>query len=349
MRIVCAALAAGLALPSAAAPRPLTAGVFEAPPFAMKTASGGWSGLEVELFGEAARRMGSAYTLREGTRDALLAGLADGSVDVVVGPVPVTMDLERTVDFSHIVADADLAIATVPETEADRWRAVLRSFFSLAFLRVLATLLALLLGAGFLLWYFERRQNPEFGGDATAGVGSGLWWAGVTYTGVGYGDKVPVTFGGRIVAFVWMLASLILVSAFTASITARLAVRHLQGVRGPEDLATRVSAVLAGSPAETWLRERRFRARSFDSLEAALRALLAKRVDAVVGGSYQLEWLSTREETLRIDVKRVDAARQSYAFALPEGSPLRKPLNRALLTVLESPRRREIEARYLGR
>jgi len=37
-----------------------------------------------------------------------------------------------------------------------------------------------------------------------------------------------------------------------------------------------------------------------------------------------------------------------YALALPEGSPLREPLNRALLKALESPAWRAIQSRYLG-
>ncbi|MFP3940460.1 MAG: ABC transporter substrate-binding protein, partial [Thermoanaerobaculia bacterium] len=40
--------------------------------------------------------------------------------------------------------------------------------------------------------------------------------------------------------------------------------------------------------------------------------------------------------------------RQDYAVALPEGSPLREPVNRALLRVIDRPAWDETLERYLG-
>lgn len=48
--------------------------------------------------------------------------------------------------------------------------------------------------------------------------GDALWWAIVTVTTVGYGDKVPVTAGGRGVAVVLMLTGIGLVGVLTATI-----------------------------------------------------------------------------------------------------------------------------------
>jgi voltage-gated potassium channel Kch len=55
--------------------------------------------------------------------------------------------------------------------------------------------------------------------DGFPTLGSGLWWAVQTVTTVGYGDHVPATVGGQIVAAVVMLLGIGFVTVITASIT----------------------------------------------------------------------------------------------------------------------------------
>ncbi len=50
-------------------------------------------------------------------------------------------------------------------------------------------------------------------------IGSGLWWAVQTVTTVGYGDHVPTSIGGRILAALVMLAGIGFITVITASIT----------------------------------------------------------------------------------------------------------------------------------
>ncbi|MEJ0058022.1 MAG: potassium channel family protein [Bacteroidota bacterium] len=51
-----------------------------------------------------------------------------------------------------------------------------------------------------------------------------MWWSYVTITTVGYGDKFPVTTGGRIVAAILMTAGVGLFGTFTAYISSLLLV-----------------------------------------------------------------------------------------------------------------------------
>jgi voltage-gated potassium channel len=61
--------------------------------------------------------------------------------------------------------------------------------------------------------------------DGFPSVGSGLWWAVQTVTTVGYGDRVPTTAAGQIVAAVVMLLGIGFVTVITASITGAFVAR----------------------------------------------------------------------------------------------------------------------------
>jgi voltage-gated potassium channel len=59
-------------------------------------------------------------------------------------------------------------------------------------------------------------------GDPSADIntsGDALWWAFVTVATVGYGDRVPVTIGGRITALFLMVVGIALFGIFTSSLS----------------------------------------------------------------------------------------------------------------------------------
>jgi voltage-gated potassium channel len=65
--------------------------------------------------------------------------------------------------------------------------------------------------AGLLMTVVDRGGFPS--------LGSGLWWAVQTVTTVGYGDHVPETVGGQLLAAVVMLLGIGFVTVITAAIT----------------------------------------------------------------------------------------------------------------------------------
>ena len=74
--------------------------------------------------------------------------------------------------------------------------------------------------AGFVAWILESRSNTEqFPKAFHIGLFEGFWWAFVTMTTVGYGDKLPKCYAGRIFATVWILAGITLCSVITATVT----------------------------------------------------------------------------------------------------------------------------------
>ena len=56
--------------------------------------------------------------------------------------------------------------------------------------------------------------------DSFASLGDAAWWAATTVTTIGYGDVVPATSGGRVIAVFVMFASVATISFTTAVVTA---------------------------------------------------------------------------------------------------------------------------------
>lgn len=327
--------------------RPLLVGTKEAPPFAIRGEDGAWRGIAIELLEGVAAELGLEYELRETDLEGLLTGLEDGTLDASVAALTVTAPRERRVDFSHSFHTSGLGIL-VPVDATGGWTAALWSLVDPRFLGALASLLLILFAAGFLVWLFERRRNPDQFEPGARGLWSAFWWSAVTMTTVGYGDKAPASTGGRIVALLWMFVGVVTISSFTAAIASSLTVARLgTAIGGPEDLPNARSATVTGSTSEAYLEARHLRRRSFPSVEEALPAVAAGDADALVYDEPILRYL-VRGADDPFAVLPETFERQDYAIALPEGSPLREPVNRALLRVIDGPAWRETLERYLG-
>ncbi|MDA1015267.1 MAG: transporter substrate-binding domain-containing protein [Planctomycetota bacterium] len=226
----------------------------------------------------------------------------------------------------------------------------MKKVFSIAFLEVVGAMLVMLFVAGFLVFLFERRKNPsDFGGHWLKGSASGIWWAAVTMTTVGYGDKAPKTPAGRIVAVIWMFSAILLISAFTASVTSALTVTELESiVDGPSDLRRVRVATVSGSTSEDYLKDRFIPRSSFETVREALDELRERRVDAVVYDGAMLKFLAFNEYAGTVQVLPRIFERQDYAFGVQSDSPLREKLNQAILQVINRPEWDDRLKRYLG-
>jgi len=78
----------------------------------------------------------------------------------------------------------------------------------------MAILFGMVFISGASAWLLEHHQNASF-----ANLSDGLWWAFVTLSTVGYGDIVPVTDAGRIIAVLTMVFGLVAYSLLIANLT----------------------------------------------------------------------------------------------------------------------------------
>jgi ABC-type amino acid transport substrate-binding protein len=207
----------------------------------------------------------------------------------------------------------------------------------------------LALAVGFLVWFFERRHNEDFGGGVTKGLSSGVWWSTVAMTQRSTGNFGPQTLPGRIIAIVWMVGSIVTIVVFTASITSVLTIRHLQGaVHGVSDLSTVQVGAMAGTSTEDTLTRQQIAYRRFPTLPGGLDALRAHRIDAFVYDKPLLAWAVRQRYSSSLEMVDPTFDSQEYAFALPRNSPLRNTLDVAILNAVHSAWWEQTIFRYLG-
>jgi polar amino acid transport system substrate-binding protein len=306
---------------------PLRVGVSHRPPLAIAY-GGSWDGLAVHLWQRAAGELDLTYEWVELAAGEELEALQAGRVDLIITAVA-TAEAEAVLDFSHIYFNSPAGFVQSGERQLLE---VVRSIFSRGFLRTAGYLILVLLAIGVLTWLFERRHNPEeFGGNPLRGLWSGFWFAAVTLTAVGYGDKTPKTVPGRVVALIWMLIGLAVTATLTATIISVVALRTQATFSFPEDLRGRLVGTVGASPSAALLDGQAIEFATYQSVEDGLRAVNSGEVQFFVDDAAALRYFSDSLFGGRLAVVVTNGAPQRYAIALRDGDELRSPLNEAIL------------------
>ena len=330
-------------------PRVLQVGVIAASPLYMKTAEGRWEGFGVELWQDVAQQLNAPFEFREFSRlEDLIGALEKQEIDVFPS-LPVGERFESILDFSQSYLKSGLSIAVPAEGTEYRWLRVFEGIFSKHILKAVGLLVLLSMVAGIIVWLFERRKNDEmFGGGTAGGIGHGIWWAIVTMTTVGYGDKAPKTAGGRIVALSWMLFSIIFIASFTASITTSLTINELKGkVHGLNDLYTAKVGSVSQSEGFDFLAKQGLSVIPFQGILDGLEAVASRKIDAFVLNEQVLKYQVKKDFPGRLQILPGIYDEYFVSIALPQNSSLRKPINKALLNLMKTKNWTELRNRYI--
>ena len=327
----------------------LVVGTRVAPPFSMKNKDGAWEGISIDLWRRVAERLHLRYRIEErGSVQDLVDAVASGQVDVAVAALTVTAARRGAMDFSQPFFETGLGVA-VPSSGITAWLPVLRTFASFRFLQAVLTLLAITLLVGALIWVFERHENEHYSGGTLRGLVAGAWWSAVAMTQAGAAQHGPRSTPGRVLAVLWMVASVVTIAVFIAGITSALTTQRLMGVvRNDNDLRSVNVGAVAGSSTLDFLTEQRIAFRAYPTAADGLRAAQSGQIDAFVYDRPLLAWM-LQQDFPRLELTPVTLDIQNYAFALAIDSPIRKALDVALLDALSSPWWEETRYRYLGR
>lgn len=313
----------------------LRIGVKHAPPFVM-TDGDKVTGLSIQFWDLVNEDINAVYDFVPYEHvKGLLQAVSRSEVDLSINPITVSENRLEQVDFSQPYF---ISQTTFVKRKESRIMTFLSSLFSWEFFSAVAALLLLIFIFGLLLWVFERRTKNEQFHKSTRGIADGFWWSAVTMTTVGYGDKAPVSPGGRVVAFVWMFASIILISGLTAGIASALTVQSINShVESLGDLSKMRTLTVANTSTNEFLNQYRIRHQTTASLKEALQQLLDGRTDVVV---YDKPILMHEIREMGVGDELVVADRgfktDYYSFTFPKDSPHLHDINKAVINKLKT-------------
>ena len=282
----------------------------------------------------------------------LLDEVKRGTADIAIAGIGMTSKREQDLDFSHSFFESGLQIMVSRDFDTPLG-AIFAKVFSILLSPGLAygvgLFLIVLLIAAHIIWLLERRHNPQFSRGYFSGIWQSIWWAVVTVTTVGYGDKTPKGKMGRLFGLIWILAGYFVFAYFTASVTTTVALKELRGaIDGPQDLFGKRVATVERSPAADYLTAQGLNAVKLEDIEKACQLLESGKVDAVVYDAPVLQHYAVQKGKGTVEVVGLIFQEQSYGIALQIDSPLREDINIALLRLVESGVYKEIHDKWFG-
>jgi polar amino acid transport system substrate-binding protein len=284
--------------------------------------------------------------------EAILGGLEQGRFDAAIGAITITADRLERVDFSYPAHRSGVAVASRRQNGP---LAVLSSYgAAVSELSSLILLIVAMLGVtGLAMWRIEKSHPSAVQGteSSVATLRDGLYWAVVTMTTIGYGDKTPKTSGGRAVAILWMFGSLVLISLLSTTLVSRLTAERVENNELVNDIrldGEKLAAVEHSSGTE-YLDKLRLHYTKYRDLPEALASLTDRRSDAVVNSVGALQYLISDRYPNSVELSRGLLAPAYMAFALPRNSALGRPIDSALIRITAGEEWRSLEARFFGR
>ena len=248
----------------------------------------------------------------------LLDAVETGKCDIGFSGITITAEREKRVDFSQPFFDSGLMIAVRSEPVSQA------AFIIKVLLKVIGlSLLVFLIGLSVVahcIWFLEKdnTDRKSFSKAYRQGIMEAYWWAVVTMTTVGYGDKVPKKISGRLIAALWMIISIVWFAGFTATLSSALTVDRIQHgeIKGLADLNTRRVAVIKGTTSEEFMRYYNVKVQLAESLDDLIARLKNKNVEAIVYDAPALMHVAKNDRSIKVTGVLFDE--QQYGVVFPE-------------------------------
>lgn len=281
----------------------------------------------------------------------MLDELRGGRADAGVAAVSITSEREKTIDFSYPFKESGLQILT-RDQPGSSFGKIVGNLFKGDIIWLLGGLFVVLLLNSHIIWFLERKKNPEsFPEGYIAGLWEAIWWSLCTIITGGCENKAPLGVAGRLTAIVWMLAGAGLFTYITATITSAMTVETLNSdIQNVADLKAHkwMVGTVAGSTALTFLERQGVSVQGFNDVDAACNALADDKVKAVIYDAPMLLYFAKNNPDKKLGVVGELFEKQAYGIGVPQGSPYRKEITRSILALREQGFFDELESKYFG-
>jgi ABC-type amino acid transport substrate-binding protein len=317
------------------------------------TENGKLMGFSIDLWEAVAKEAGFQFEMNNvETVPQMLDSLKTRQADVAIAAISITAERHAFMDFSQPYYDSGLQIlvATNAARSGNLTGNLSRQFLNWNTIKVVGLVLFVMFVISHLVWWFERRRNPEMYPEPYApGVWESFWWTISMLCTGGCEAKGPMGVPARLVAILWMLVSIVLIAYFTAAVTTEMTVKTLAGdIGGPGDLPGVKVGTIVGSTAETWLRNNKAKVSAYPDVPSAVAALNSGEQKAVVYDAPVLRYYLSKRIGSRLRLVGPTFEKQFYGIGLQQESPLRVPINRALLVLNERGFMDELQKRWFG-
>jgi polar amino acid transport system substrate-binding protein len=321
------------------------------PPVVMEQ-NGSLTGFSIDLWNAIATqlRVKTSYQImRDGS--ALEEAMRSKSADLTPAMF-ITSTRDADFDFSYPTLETGLqimvretgAMVETPTPALD----MLRLLFSRTTVQWVGVALLLVLIPAHLVWLLERRHADGIITNRSyfPGIFQACYWGLSTLTSQAEG--MPRQALARTLSIFWMFASVVFIASYTARLTTALTVEQIRGaIEGPSDLPGKEVATIASSVAVDYLREQKVQVQEFLP-DQMFKALLDKKVDAVVAPAPLLLYYAAHEGKGRVKMVGAEFDRRSIAFEMQLDSPLRRKIDRALVALRENGTYQQIYDKWFG-
>jgi polar amino acid transport system substrate-binding protein len=312
--------------------------------------NGELSGFSIELWKNIAQELNIKTDFKKTDNIAdLLNAIKLKQADVSIAAISVTAQREQDFDFSQPIFDSGLQILVRSQGSQSSIGRLLGSIFTPTLFQLLGIMLLIILIPAHIIWLVERKHKGDFLENSAyfPGIFKACWWAAGTLAT--QAEEMPKSAWGRVMAVVWMFISVVFIAYFTATVTTSLTVEQLQSnIKGPQDLVGKRVATIAGSTSAIYLKQQKIEANEVKQIEEAYTALNNSDVDAVVFDAPILLYYAAHNGKGKAQVVGSIFRKESYAIAMSNGSPYRKPINNALLSLQEKGTYQEIYDKWFS-